>query len=66
LNAWLGGFQTVANRMTVDNFNWFLHSMMFIHTQRIIKKQQEKEQKRAEENDEEKEDEESDIEEEEE
>jgi hypothetical protein len=48
LNAWIGGFQTVLNRMTVDNFNWFLHSMLFIHTQRVIKKQREKERKRAE------------------
>ena len=48
LNAWLGGFQTVLNRMIVDNFNWFLHSMLFIHTQRVVKRQKEKEKKRAE------------------
>ena len=23
--------------MTVYNFNWFLHVMLFIHTQRVIK-----------------------------
>ena len=45
MNAWLGGFQSVLNRMTVDNFNWFLHSMLFIHTQRVIKRQKEKEKK---------------------
>jgi hypothetical protein len=35
--------------MTVDNFNWFLHSMLFIHTQRVVKQQKEKERRRAEE-----------------
>ncbi|KAF8982923.1 hypothetical protein BDQ17DRAFT_1394010 [Cyathus striatus] len=39
LNAWLGGFQSILNRMTVDNFNWTLHAMLFIHTQRVIQKQ---------------------------
>jgi len=39
LNAWLGGFETILKRMTVYNFNWFLHAMLFIHTQRVIKKQ---------------------------
>ena len=53
MNAWLGGFQTILNRMTVDNFNWFLHSMLFIHTQRVIRKQKEKERRRAEEDDDE-------------
>ena len=28
--------------MTVDNFNWFLHYLLFLHTQRVIKKQREK------------------------
>lgn len=40
LNAWLGGFQYVLNRMTPTNFNWFLHTMLFLHTQKIIKQQQ--------------------------
>ncbi|KAF8991791.1 hypothetical protein BDQ17DRAFT_1254543, partial [Cyathus striatus] len=39
LNAWLGGFQSILNRMTVDNFNWTLHALLFIHTQRVIQKQ---------------------------
>jgi hypothetical protein len=34
LNAWLGGFQPILNRMTIHNFRWFLHGMLFIHTQR--------------------------------
>src|SRR6266436_1200372 len=33
LNAWLGGFQPILNRMTIGNFRWFLHVMLFIHTQ---------------------------------
>jgi hypothetical protein len=39
LNAWVGGFQTILKRMGVSNFNWFLHTMLFIHTKRIIEKQ---------------------------
>ncbi|TFK39238.1 hypothetical protein BDQ12DRAFT_698258 [Crucibulum laeve] len=35
LNAWIGGFQS-------SNFNWTMHSLLFIHTQHIIKKQQKK------------------------
>ena len=35
--------------MTVDNFNWFLHCLLFIHTQRVINKQREKAKKRREE-----------------
>ena len=42
LNAWVGGFQPVLNQMTVDNFNWFLHYLLFLHTQRVIRKQKEK------------------------
>jgi hypothetical protein len=45
LNAWLGGFQTILKRMTVNNFKWFLHAMLFIHTQRVIQKQKMKEKK---------------------
>lgn len=26
LNAWIGGFQSILNHMTIDNFNWYLHS----------------------------------------
>jgi hypothetical protein len=40
LNAWLGGFETILRKMTVGNFNWFLHTMLFYHTQMILKKQQ--------------------------
>ncbi|KAJ8689057.1 hypothetical protein PTI98_013121 [Pleurotus ostreatus] len=33
LNAWLGGFQTVLNRMTVSNFDFTMHVLLFLHTQ---------------------------------
>jgi hypothetical protein len=36
--------------MTVDNFNWFLHAMLFLHTERVIKKQLDKEVRRNQEN----------------
>jgi hypothetical protein len=39
LNAWLGGFESILKRMTPGNFNWFLHTMLFYHTQHVIKKQ---------------------------
>jgi hypothetical protein len=39
LNAWIGGFESILKRMTPGNFNWFLHSMLFYHTQRVLKKQ---------------------------
>src|ERR1700691_4858872 len=51
LNAWIGGFQPVLNRMTPNNFNWFLHSLLFIHTQRVIKAQQDKAKKSEDEDD---------------
>ncbi|KIM79083.1 hypothetical protein PILCRDRAFT_10740 [Piloderma croceum F 1598] len=39
LNAWLGGFETILKRMTVYNFKWFLHAMLYIHTQQVMNKQ---------------------------
>ena len=42
MNAWLGGFESILKRMTVGNFNWFLHTMLFLHTERVIKRQREK------------------------
>ena len=32
--------------MTVVNFNWFLHAMLFLHTERVIKKQLDKQRRR--------------------
>jgi hypothetical protein len=31
--------------MTLNNFNWLLHSLLFLHTQRVIKAQQDKAKK---------------------
>jgi hypothetical protein len=45
LNAWLGGYQNMLKRMTVGNFNWFLHTMLFLHTERVIKRQVEQQKK---------------------
>jgi len=51
LNAWIGGFQPVLNRTTPNNFNWFLHSLLFLHTQGIIKAQQDKAMKNEDDDD---------------
>ena len=45
-----GGYQTILKRMSLGNFNWFLHTMLFLHTERVIKRQVEK-QKKKDEND---------------
>ena len=42
LNACIGGFEAILKRMTAGNFNWFLHTMLFIHTERVIQKQRQK------------------------
>ncbi|KAF8812166.1 hypothetical protein BYT27DRAFT_7221213 [Phlegmacium glaucopus] len=42
LNAWLGGFESILKRMTPGNFNWFLHVMLFYHTQYVINRQKRK------------------------
>jgi hypothetical protein len=56
LNAWLGGFQYILNRMTSGNFNWLLHSLLFLHTLRVIKNQEDKKKKKKNENENEEED----------
>ena len=57
----------MLKRMTVYNFKWFLHAMLFIHTQRVIQKQAIKNRREKDEEDEDEEEEEgTDIEEEEE
>jgi hypothetical protein len=33
LNAWVGGFESILSKMNVPNFNWFLHTMLFMHTE---------------------------------
>lgn len=39
LNAWLGGYESILKHMTVENFNWFLHSMLFCHTNFVLERQ---------------------------
>ena len=39
LNAWIGGFEFILKKMTPGNFNWFLHTMLFYHTQHVVNKQ---------------------------
>ena len=45
LNAWIGGFDSIVNRMSVGNFDWFIHVMFFLHTLIVIEKQVEKRMK---------------------
>jgi hypothetical protein len=47
----------MLKRMTVHNFKWFLHAMLFIHTQRVIQKQAIKNRREEDEEDEDEEDE---------
>jgi hypothetical protein len=49
LNAWIGGFESILSKITGGNFNWFLHTMLFMHTLFVIQKQKEKERKNADE-----------------
>ncbi|KAF8218400.1 hypothetical protein L208DRAFT_1351871, partial [Tricholoma matsutake] len=30
LNAWMGGYESMLKKMTPGNFNWFLHSMLYM------------------------------------
>jgi len=34
----MGGFENILKQMTPDNFNWFLHTMLFYHTQYVLQK----------------------------
>ena len=45
LNDWIGGFDSILKRMTVDNFNWFLHAMLFYHTLHVLEKIKKREEK---------------------
>lgn len=40
LNAWLGGFESVMNRMKCGNFDWFMHAMLNFHTVQVLKRQE--------------------------
>ncbi|KAH6914140.1 hypothetical protein BKA70DRAFT_1420913 [Coprinopsis sp. MPI-PUGE-AT-0042] len=47
LNAWLAGYDSILKRMTVPNFKWFLHSMLFLQTKKVLVKQEHKAAKLA-------------------
>jgi len=38
LNAWLSGYESILKHMTVENFNWFLHVMLFYHVEHVLAK----------------------------
>ena len=38
LNSWLAGFESILKRMNPENFDWFLHVMLFHHTQLVLAK----------------------------
>lgn len=40
LNAWLGGFESVLKKMTVSNFDWFLHTMLYFHTRTVLQRKE--------------------------
>ena len=42
LNSWLGGFESILKRMKPENFNWFLHTMLFYHTRYVLEKLEKK------------------------
>ncbi|TFK32287.1 hypothetical protein BDQ12DRAFT_701230 [Crucibulum laeve] len=33
------GFESILKRMTLNNFKWFLHTMLFYHTRYVVNKQ---------------------------
>ncbi|KIK04984.1 hypothetical protein K443DRAFT_92043, partial [Laccaria amethystina LaAM-08-1] len=51
LNSWLGGFESILKLglrtcMTISNFNWFFHAILFYHTKYVIEKQKRKQNER--------------------
>ena len=51
LNGWIGGFDSILKRMSIDNFNWFLHVMLFYHTQNTLDKIEQRTRKKKDNND---------------
>ncbi|KAF8154649.1 hypothetical protein B0H34DRAFT_676387 [Crassisporium funariophilum] len=47
--AFACGFDSIFRCMTPGNFNWFLHTMLFYHTQYVPKRQFQKEQRQGQE-----------------
>ena len=42
----MGGYESMLKKMTLGNFNWFLHSMLFYHTRHVLARQKEKADKK--------------------
>ncbi|KAH6896217.1 hypothetical protein BKA70DRAFT_1231707 [Coprinopsis sp. MPI-PUGE-AT-0042] len=42
LNAWLASYDPILKRMTLNNFNWFLHAILFLHAKKILVQQERK------------------------
>ncbi|PPQ91311.1 LOW QUALITY PROTEIN: hypothetical protein CVT25_006598 [Psilocybe cyanescens] len=42
LNAWLGGFDSILKRMTSQNYNWFIHTILSYHTRKVLQRQAKK------------------------
>ena len=38
LNAWLAGYESILKRMTFQNFNWFIHTMLIYHVKHVLAK----------------------------
>ena len=39
LNAWISGFQTILKQMVISNFKWYLHSLLYLHTKKVLQRQ---------------------------
>ncbi|TFK31439.1 hypothetical protein BDQ12DRAFT_618892, partial [Crucibulum laeve] len=37
-HIFVASFQSSVSKMNIENFNWTMHLLLFIHTQQIIKK----------------------------
>ncbi|KAH6918847.1 hypothetical protein BKA70DRAFT_1416842 [Coprinopsis sp. MPI-PUGE-AT-0042] len=42
LNAWLASYDSILKRMTLNNFNWFLHAILFLHAKKVLVRQEQK------------------------
>ncbi|KAH6915456.1 hypothetical protein BKA70DRAFT_1024829, partial [Coprinopsis sp. MPI-PUGE-AT-0042] len=42
LNAWLASYDSILKRMTLNNFNWFLHAILFLHAKKVLVCQEQK------------------------
>ena len=38
LIAWLAGYESILKRMTSQNFNWFIHTMLVYHVKHVLAK----------------------------